>query len=202
MISVFAQIKERLSIQEVYNYYTGQEIHKNKALCIFHPDTHPSISFKGKTFFKCFVCGVKGSVIDFVMHYFNLTALEAAKKLNDDFNLGVIATDLTPQERNEVRKIYAKQKEINAIIGTFESWRETTEKWFLNVFKTFRKICISFAPKNFEEPSGIWLIATNHLIHIEHILETFSSSVRENLLKKYTVIEGWKYKILKELEVF
>lgn len=203
MISTFARIKERLSIQNVYEYYTGQSVHKNSALCPWHEDRHESLYFKNDKFFKCFVCDViKGSVIDFVMYYFNLTAWEAAKRLNDDFNLGLIETDLTPQKRSEIQRLYAKQKEVNTIIEAFESWKETTEKWFLNVFKTFRKIFISFAPKNFEEPSEIWLIAAHHLIHIEHIIETFLSSNREKLLKKYTAIEGWKYKILKEFEVF
>lgn len=202
MIIDFVRIKERLSIQEVYEYYTGQEIHKNKVLCVFHPDTHPSISFKGRTFFKCFSCGTHGSVVDFVMYYFDLTAWEAAKKLNDDFNLGLIETDLTPQKRSEIQRLYAKQKEANTIIEAFESWKESAEKWFLNIFKTFRKIFISFAPKNFEEPSRIWLIATDHLEHIEYILETFLSSSREKLLEEYTSIESWKYEILKELEVF
>ncbi len=201
MTNLFEEIKRRLPLLEAVELYGIEIVNGNKALCPFHNDTHPSLSFKNN-FFKCFVCGISGSVIDFVIHYFQLTAWEAAKKLNDDFSMSLIETDLTPHKRSKIRKIHAKQKEINTIIGAFEFWKETAEKWFQNVFKIFWKIFINFAPQNFEEPSRIWLIATSHLKHIECILEKFSSSSREELLEKYTAIEGWKYKILKELEVF
>lgn len=203
MADLFSKIKSQLDIITVFTYYTGRSVHKNKALCPWHLDNHESLYFKNNKFFKCFVCEVvKGSVIDFVMHYFNLTAWESAKKLNDDFNLGLMETDLTPQKRSEIQKVYAKQKEINTIIKIFDSWKESTERWFLNIFKIFWKIFINFAPQNFEEPSGIWLMVANHLEYMEYILEIFSSGIREEILQGYVAIESWKHRILKELEVF
>jgi DNA primase len=90
MINPFEEIRNRLSIKEVAERYSIEILHNNKALCPFHSDTHPSLSFKNGKFFKCFSCEAKGSIIDFVMLLFNLTATEAAKKLNEDFNLGFL----------------------------------------------------------------------------------------------------------------
>ncbi|MDO4199658.1 MAG: CHC2 zinc finger domain-containing protein [Clostridia bacterium] len=201
MINLFEEIKSQLSIFEVAERYGVKILKGNKAACPFHDDNHPSMSFKNNRF-KCFACGIGGSVIDFVMNYFNLNATESAKKLNDDFNMGLMDTDLSPKEKRKIRETYEKRQKIKAIIGTFETWRETTEKWFLSVFKMFRKIFISFAPKNFEEIPKIWIIATCNLECVSFILDTFLSSSREKLLEEYEVIEGWKHKILKELEVF
>ena len=46
------------------------------------------------------------------MNYFGLTALQAAQKLNDDFNMGLIKTDLSPKEKRKIREAYIKHQKI------------------------------------------------------------------------------------------
>ena len=201
MVNLFEEIKARLYLPEVAKFY-GMEIdNKNKAICPFHDDHHPSLSFKNNKF-KCFVCQTGGTVIDFVMNYFGLTAMQAAQKLNDDFNMGLIKSNLNTKDRQKIQKMHAKRKEINAIIETFKTWKETTGKWFLRVFRAFRKIFRDFAPKKPKQVSKIFIIAANYLEHISYILDFFLSSSQEKLLEEYNAIESWKHKILKELEVF
>lgn len=51
-------------------------------LCPFHNDTHPSLSVSPKKkIFKCFVCGTKGNVFNFVSKIENISYLEAVKKV-------------------------------------------------------------------------------------------------------------------------
>ena len=59
-----------------------------RARCIWHsPDRHPSLSFKDG-YCHCFSCGGGGSSIDLTAKLFGLSALDAARKLNEDFRLG------------------------------------------------------------------------------------------------------------------
>lgn len=83
MHNPFQFIRENVNIIEAAQMY-GIEINRNKkALCIFHEDNHPSMSFKNNMF-KCFSCGASGSIIDLAMKLFELTAIEAAKKIFQD----------------------------------------------------------------------------------------------------------------------
>lgn len=47
----------------------GLTVSHHKALCPFHDDSHPSLSFKTSTnTYRCFVCGAHGGPIDLAMH--------------------------------------------------------------------------------------------------------------------------------------
>lgn len=201
MINLFEEIKLRLSILEVAERYGIKILKGSKAVCPFHDDNHPSMSFKNNRF-KCFACGIGGSVIDLVMNYFNLNVIQAAKKLNDDFNMRLMDTDLSPKKEHKIYEAYKKRQKVKTLISTFKTWRKTTEKWFLSVFKTFRKIFMNFLPQNISEFPKIWFIAANYLEYISYILDMFISGSREEILEKYTVIENWKSRILIEIEVF
>lgn len=165
MINLFEEIKSRLSMFEIAEKYGIKVLKGNKVVCPFHDDNHPSMSFKNNRF-KCFACGIGGSVIDLVMNYFNLNIIQAAKKLNNDFNMGLMTTDLSPKEKHKIYKAYEKRQKVKTLISTFETWRKTTEKWFLSVFKTFRKIFMNFLPQNISEIPKIWFIAANYLEYI------------------------------------
>ena len=47
----------------------GLTVSRHKALCPYHDDSHPSLSFSPKAnTFRCFACGAHGGVIDIAMH--------------------------------------------------------------------------------------------------------------------------------------
>ena len=63
----------------------GLRVVRHKALCPFHNDHTPSMSFKvNKNTFRCFVCGASGGTIDLVMHYLNKSFLDACRWLADE----------------------------------------------------------------------------------------------------------------------
>ena len=63
----------------------GLRVSRHKALCPFHNDHTPSMSFKvNKNTFRCFVCGASGGTIDLVMHYLNKSFLDACRWLADE----------------------------------------------------------------------------------------------------------------------
>ena len=74
----------------------GLRVSHHKALCPFHADNHPSLSFKvSKNTFRCFVCGASGGPIDLVMKYLHVDFKEACRWLADENN--VIMTEYQPQ---------------------------------------------------------------------------------------------------------
>jgi len=76
----------------------GLKVVKHKALCPFHPDRHPSLSFHvGYNLFKCFVCGARGSPLDLVMQVTGKPFREACSWLADEHN--VILTEWKPPEK-------------------------------------------------------------------------------------------------------
>ncbi len=200
MTDVFEEIKSRLNIQDVAHFYGIKISHKNKAFCPFHEDKHPSLSFKNNKLFKCFACEAKGSVICLVMKLFNLTALQASKKLSEDFNLGLFEEKLSPKRWKEIQKQNQKRKTVTLTIGAYMAWKEKTEKWFIYVFRNLLRIFISYTPKNFEEPHKAWNLAVDYMEHIEEILEKFRLNSREQILDSYDIINAWKDKIQKEIE--
>ena len=76
----------------------GLRVVRHKALCPFHADNHPSLSFKvSKNTYRCFVCGASGGPIDLVMKHLNLDFRAACRWLNDGSGLTVQGSWDKPQ---------------------------------------------------------------------------------------------------------
>ena len=68
----------------------GLTVSHHRALCPFHNDSNPSLTFhRGKNRYRCFVCDAHGGVIDLVMHYEHKTFLEACKWLSEEHSIPV-----------------------------------------------------------------------------------------------------------------
>ena len=58
----------------------GLEVARHKALCPFHDDRHPSLSFSvRRNSYRCFVCGASGGTIDLVMRHLQPACIESAE---------------------------------------------------------------------------------------------------------------------------
>ena len=74
----------------------GLTVKHHKALCPFHDDKHPSLSFKvSKNTYRCFVCGASGGTIDLVMRHLGKDFKEACRWLADEHN--IILDEWKPQ---------------------------------------------------------------------------------------------------------
>ena len=74
----------------------GLQVKMHKALCPFHTDNHPSLSFNvRRNTFRCFVCGASGGTIDLVMKHLGKDFKEACRWLADEHN--VILDEWKPQ---------------------------------------------------------------------------------------------------------
>lgn len=83
------EIKNKLDTIQVFEFYGLQPNVNSFICCPFHNEKTPSMKvYNGGGVYHCFGCGEHGSVVDFVMRYFDLSFKEAITKLNNDFNLG------------------------------------------------------------------------------------------------------------------
>lgn len=118
MRNVFTEIRERVTAEDAGRFY-GLKFSRDgkKAICPFHNDQHPSLSFY-RGGFKCFACGASGSSIDLTMQLLNLDLKGAAARLNEDFRLG-LDREPTAAERDAARKVQNARK-------MFNNWKERT----------------------------------------------------------------------------
>ena len=76
--------------------------------CPFHSERSASFkAYPGQRGYYCFGCNQSGSVIDFVMKFFELSFGDAIKKINEDFSLG-----LPIGEKLDRRKRFSKSTKI------------------------------------------------------------------------------------------
>lgn len=121
MADAFRRCREEVSAEDVARRY-GLEIDAHgKALCVFHRDHRPSMSFHSGRF-RCFSCGAAGSSIDLAAQILNMTPAEAVKRLNDDFSLGL---ELGRPMNREERAAADYRQELSETSDAFERWRET-----------------------------------------------------------------------------
>ena len=66
----------------------GLRVRMHKALCPFHDDSHPSLSFSvRRNTFRCFVCGASGDTISLAEKVLGMNFLEACRWLADEHNV-------------------------------------------------------------------------------------------------------------------
>ena len=77
-MNLFQNVKYGVSCREAAERYGVSVNRQGKALCPFHADTHPSLSFSvRRNTYRCFVCDAHGGTIDLVMNYLHKDFVEA-----------------------------------------------------------------------------------------------------------------------------
>ena len=88
MTDVFRECRERVSAQDAARYYGLTFDRKGWAVCPFHSDKHPSMSFRAGRF-RCWACNASGDAIDFTGRLLGLEPMAAVERLNADFALSL-----------------------------------------------------------------------------------------------------------------
>lgn len=87
---IFDRIKESVPMREAVEYYGFRVNRHGRMPCPFHNGRDPNLRvYPGGRGYHCFVCGATGDVIDFAARLFGLDARQAARRLNEDFRLGL-----------------------------------------------------------------------------------------------------------------
>lgn len=111
--NIFKDIKDRVSMKQILDYYNISVNKEDKALCPFKKEKTPSFYvYHSTNTFKCFGCGEYGDIINFVAKMEGLEMRESAKKINDVFNLGLLVNTLTDQPKVKDVKVNKNENEI------------------------------------------------------------------------------------------
>lgn len=97
-MSIFDDVKQRLNIRQVVEHYGYKVNRAGQFICPFHNDHKPSASIKND-YFNCFVCGAGGDLITFTAKLHGLSNINACKKLDQDFHLGLSQKPLSQMDR-------------------------------------------------------------------------------------------------------
>ena len=120
----FQRVKDAVTVPDAAALYGYEPDRKGFIRCPFHGggnEKTPSCHLKER-YFKCFACQEGGDVIKFTERLFSLSPLDALKKLNTDFNVGLTLDGHkpAPEELAEARK----RQEARKARRLFEDWRE------------------------------------------------------------------------------
>lgn len=126
--NIYEQIKSRLSMDSVARRFGFEPNRARFIACPFHREDTASCKLYENSFY-CFGCGVGGDVIKFVSSLCNLTAQQAALRLNNDFCLGL--SNKKPS-RTEYQKFVKKQNEENRKLEKYRAeFRQKTQEFKL-----------------------------------------------------------------------
>ena len=177
----FEFVRENVDILEVAQCY-GIEINRHhNALCIFHEDHKPSMSFKANRF-KCFSCGIGGSSIDLVAQLFSLEPLQAVNKISVDFGLNL---DLNTEYKGNTSQIEERRKKKELSEG-FEHWTCKTHSDYARIMRYYRHNLKQYRPQAEGEPfNSLYAEACQQLPRIEYICDILFKGTHEEKTALY-----------------
>jgi hypothetical protein len=129
-INIFSEVKNLLDLKSALEYYGISVSSQNFSSCPYHQEKTPSFRVYSGSYY-CFGCGESGTIIDFVMKYFGLTAIEAVKKLNEDFRLNL------PIGRTGGTAICRSSQDDKNYVDSFMLWEKQA---FITVSAYFRNL--------------------------------------------------------------
>lgn len=96
--------------------------------CPLHNGKDNNFSYKDH-YFKCFVCGRGGSVIDFVMELFGINYRQAVLRINQDFSLGLTDKKAGRSQLSEAAR-RARKERREAEKREQEWWKMIRLLWY------------------------------------------------------------------------
>jgi len=119
-LEVFRRCREAVSAEDAARMYGLKINGRGRALCPFHDDHDPSMSFKNGRF-RCWSCGASGNSIDLVSRLLGVDALSAVRRLDADFHLCLpLDRPQTALERAQA----ARRVQLMDTRRRFDEWRE------------------------------------------------------------------------------
>jgi len=126
-----------VDIQKVAEYLGIAVTKWNKAICPFHDDKDPSLSFKNNRY-RCFGCGSKGSTIDLVMEVLKMDIPNAAAWIASRFGIPI------PDRKNSRPFAFTTQKVSPTLPSPAAAGKSSggvkVETQYFEVYETFMSL--------------------------------------------------------------
>ena len=129
-MNLFKIVKTTVTVKQAAALYGLPITTTGMTRCPFHEDHTPSMKLND-TYYYCFGCGATGDVIDLTARIFDLSSLQAARKLVRDFDLspdkppsGTIALPKPPAALSD-----AQQEDIAYCLRVLHDYRDLLTRW-------------------------------------------------------------------------
>ena len=166
-MSLIREVKERVDIVKVAEYYGLKLNRAYKCVCPFHKEKTASLSISpSKQTWKCFGCGKGGDVISLVSELLNINALEAAKSINRTLGLGLDAEK--PSSYLEINK-YKQRRKTEEM---FKKWENKTFQLlcdYLHLLWRWEEENVPISPN--EDISDLFVEAMHNRDYIQYLLD-------------------------------
>ena len=170
------EIKSRITMTDVLTAYGLPVSRRGRIPCPLHHGEDNNFSYSDK-WFKCFVCGESGSVIDFAMKLHGIDFRQAIVRLDTDFGLDLVkqpgsSLEAAEQRRRRIADLEAKRAERDALEAEA---RELCEK-----HRELHRAKLDLAPKSPDEPPcQKFLTALETLDRLEYRIKELDKKIRE-----------------------
>lgn len=179
-MNVFERISEAVDIVQAAKYYGIDVARGNKAHCPFHgADKHPSMSFKNNRY-KCFACGAGGDAINLVRNIYGIQPADAAKRLNEDFHLGLpLDKPIDHAEVNRAKRTAERKR-------AFDEWEQNAFITLSAYIKLLRRNREKYKPQNMcSDWHPLFVEALQEMEHIDYLLDILNFGTFEDKLNFY-----------------
>ena len=114
----------------------GVHLERDKGLCPFHPDKHPSLSVKGERW-KCWGCGEGGDVIDFTAKYHGIDTKAAIRLLADRAGIKPASTQA---ERIAAERARQERERKAELVRAFRAWEQSEVNRISSLLRAFHSM--------------------------------------------------------------
>ena len=118
-----------VAMPDVAKFYGLEISHSGIACCPFHNDNTPSMKIYEDHFY-CFGCGSTGDCTGFVAKLFNISQLEATKKISYDFGLRLFTQEIAvpvqivlSPEREYQQWLHNARLSVSKYLNLLNEWR-------------------------------------------------------------------------------
>ena len=187
------KIKSSVTMQDIFSRYGFQQNRGGFIPCPFHSEKTASLSpYANGTRWKCFGCGESGSVIDFVMMYFNLDFWEAVRKINADFGLGLVSS---PPSTHKQESIYLKKKRRTE---AFRAWEENAFYMLVFYKKKLLFYAEAYRPHDPEKPlSPLFVEYLHNIDRVDYLAGVLATGTDQ---EKISLFMGCRNEVRKYCE--
>lgn len=155
-MNLFQTIKAAVTVKQAAALYGLPITTTGMTCCPFHEDHTPSMKLND-AYYYCFGCGATGDVIDLTARIFDLSSLQAARKLVRDFDLspdkppsGAVALPKPP-----IAPSNAQQEDIAHCLRVLYDYRNLLTRWQTE-----------FAPRSPEEALDDRFVEALHMLAV------------------------------------
>ena len=129
-MNLFKIVKTTVTVKQAAALYGLPITTTGMTRCPFHEDHTPSMKLND-AYYYCFGCGATGEVIDLTARIFDLSSLQAARKLVRDFDLspdkppsGAVTLSKSPTVSSD-----AQQEDVSYCLRVLHDYRDLLTQW-------------------------------------------------------------------------